>query len=694
MNKVVVIDDTEEENVSDEPFMPSRTEIAEEEITPESVEVEKPVRDHPLNPIYEQYMEMQKKYPNVVVLYRLGDFYEIFGEKAKTIGEELELTITGRDFGFPERVPMVGFPYHVTDKYISKITEKHGVLVLEPDAEPKYILSHDEVANMDSEQEKPKRPALEPTALEPIEDEELNKELDGLLSERQRETEEEDEITDEDWEEAESYLYGDEEVEESEQEETAIQPQKEKSIRNRKKKQKPQLSLFDLIDGNAEGQKEETYEDRKEKLIKRVLCGGSGFSQGKFCIVERYNSDPSAREFATFLKDEYGIGGSYGSGLHITYDSKGIRAELIDKENPENNTDFLMNWNEVATKIADYIDNDEYFNSEEKEKYKQFIAERTGTVLERNNAIIDHIIKEAWDRDARGYYRVWFSSLYAGYKYLTDHADEINEELIKRDGISDAYTRGEDFFVYGQALDEKTNFTDNDLKLVERKRELLESAKSGYIGIRIQTYAEYLFLEGTTSTNNGNWVFYFDEFGEEEKFVREHAAEIGKELCLSKGVENLSIDDDCIDVNFYSDFCPKLRENKTDKPAPQKKFNRFKDLAEANRKFFEEYSARTMENPTYSLWGEVQSCTVISNGIYSVSTAGHGGIMVKAELADRILSIEALKAGQKEDGYYCYEEDCDQNIPLRELYDKGILTRDNKYFTRSVVKSEDGEYKQ
>ena len=692
LNKVVVIDDTEEENVSDEPFMPSRTEIAEEEITPESVEVEKPVRDHPLNPIYEQYMEMQKKYPNAVVLYRLGDFYEIFGEKAKTIGEELELTITGRDFGLSERVPMVGFPYHVTDKYISKITEKHGVLVLEPDAEPKYILSHEEAANMDSEQEKPKRPALEP-----IRDEELNKELDGLLSERQRETEEDDEITDEDWEEAESYLYGDEEESvDSEQEETAVQPQKkeEKSIRERKKKQKPQLSLFDLIDGNAEGQKEETYEDRQEKLIKRVLCGGSGFSQGKFRIVERYNSDPSAREFATFLKDEYGIGGSYGDGLHITYDSKGIRAELIDKENPENNTDFLMNWNEVATKIADFIDNDEYFNAEEKEEYKQFIAERMGTVQERNNAIIDHIIKEAWDRDARGYYRVWFSSLYAGYKYLTDHADEINEELVKRDGISDAYSRGEDFFVYGQALDEKTNFTDNDLKLLERKRELLESAKSGYIGIRIQTYAEYMFLEGTTSTNNGNWVFYFDEFGEEENFVRENAAAIGKELCLSKGVENLSIDDDCIDVNFYTDFCPKLREEKTGKPVQQKKFNRFKDLAAANRKFFEEYSARSMENPTNSLWGEVQSCTVIANGIYSVSTAGHGGIMVKAELADRILSIEALKAGQKEDGYYCYEEDCDQNIPLRELYDKGILTKDNKYFTRSVVKSEDGEYKQ
>ena len=686
LNKVVVIEDTEEENVSDEPVMPSRTEIAEEEIKPK----ENPkVRDHPLNPIYEQYMEMQEKYPNAVVLYRLGDFYEIFGDKAKTIGEELDLTITGRDFGLSERVPMVGFPYHVTDAYISKIVEKHSVLLLEPDAEPKYILSHDEAMAFNSEQEKSKRPALEP-----IEDEELNKELDELLSEREQESEEDDdEITEEDWAEAEEYLNNGETGTESEQEET-VQPQKEKSIRERKKKQKPQLSFFDLIDGNAEGQKEETYEDRKEKFIKQILTGGSGVSQGKFRIVENYNSDPSAAEFANFLKNEYGTGGSYGGGIDKEHGSKGLSGKYTDNANPENNIDFFLNWNEVATRIADLIDAGEYFNAEEKEEYKQFLAERTGTDRERNKAIINHIIKEARSRDARGYYRVWCSSLYADYSYLHDHSDEINEEIVKLDGISDSYFRDNDFYVYGQALDKKNNFHESDLEILEHKRELLESAKSGYIGLRIQRYAEYMFLAGTTSTNNGNWIFYFNEFGEEENFVREHAAAIGKELCLSKGVENLSIDDDCIDVNFYTDFCPNLREEheETDvKTTPQSEFNRFKELSERNKAFFEKYSKRPIFQPTDSLWGDVQNCTEIASGIYSVSTSGHGGIMITEELAKYILTSAALKVGQVYDGYYCYEEDCDKNVALRELYDKGILTQDSKYFTESYVKSDDSE---
>ena len=62
------------------------------------------------SPVYQKYMEIQSKYPNYAIAYRLGDFYEVFGENAIKISNELELTLTGRDCGLKERIPMIGFP--------------------------------------------------------------------------------------------------------------------------------------------------------------------------------------------------------------------------------------------------------------------------------------------------------------------------------------------------------------------------------------------------------------------------------------------------------------------------------------------------------------------------------------------------------------------------------------------------------
>ena len=62
--------------------------------------------------------------------------------------------------------------------------------------------------------------------------------------------------------------------------------------------------------------------------------------------------------------------------------------------------------------------------------------------------------------------------------------------------------------------------------------------------------------------------------------------------------------------------------------------------------------------------------------------------MIPQILAPHILSAEALSEGFIEQGYYCYEEDADKNVPLRELYDKGILKRDNDYFTSSYVNTD------
>ena len=80
---------------------------------------------------YLDYIATKEKYPQDVVLYHLGDFYEAFGQDAVTLAKELDLTLTGRDMQLEERVPMVGFPYHVKYKYISKIREKHNVVIME-----------------------------------------------------------------------------------------------------------------------------------------------------------------------------------------------------------------------------------------------------------------------------------------------------------------------------------------------------------------------------------------------------------------------------------------------------------------------------------------------------------------------------------------------------------------------------------
>ena len=76
------------------------------------------------SPLYQRYMKIQAQYPDAVIVWRHGDFYEILGESAVKIAEELALTLTGRDCGLESRVPMVGFPVHSSDVYISKLLEK------------------------------------------------------------------------------------------------------------------------------------------------------------------------------------------------------------------------------------------------------------------------------------------------------------------------------------------------------------------------------------------------------------------------------------------------------------------------------------------------------------------------------------------------------------------------------------------
>lgn len=88
---------------------------------------------------YDKYHILQQQNPNSAVAYRLGDFYEIMGEKAVEIAREIDLTLTSRDCGLQERVPLVGFPYHAAEIYFNKVSVHHDILVIENNGQTRII---------------------------------------------------------------------------------------------------------------------------------------------------------------------------------------------------------------------------------------------------------------------------------------------------------------------------------------------------------------------------------------------------------------------------------------------------------------------------------------------------------------------------------------------------------------------------
>ena len=91
-----------------------------------------------MSPMMKHYMDVKDQYPDVILMYRLGDFYEMFFDDAVTVSRELELTLTGRDCGLEERAPMCGVPYHAVDVYISRLIAKgYKVAICEQLSDPK-----------------------------------------------------------------------------------------------------------------------------------------------------------------------------------------------------------------------------------------------------------------------------------------------------------------------------------------------------------------------------------------------------------------------------------------------------------------------------------------------------------------------------------------------------------------------------
>lgn len=77
-----------------------------------------------VTPMMQQYLDIKEQYKDCILFFRLGDFYEMFFKDAEIASKELEITLTGKDCGLPERAPMCGVPYHAADSYISKLINK------------------------------------------------------------------------------------------------------------------------------------------------------------------------------------------------------------------------------------------------------------------------------------------------------------------------------------------------------------------------------------------------------------------------------------------------------------------------------------------------------------------------------------------------------------------------------------------
>ena len=77
-----------------------------------------------LTPMMQQYVDTKKEYPDCILFYRLGDFYEMFFDDALTASKELEITLTGKNCGLEERAPMCGVPYHAVDGYLNRLVSK------------------------------------------------------------------------------------------------------------------------------------------------------------------------------------------------------------------------------------------------------------------------------------------------------------------------------------------------------------------------------------------------------------------------------------------------------------------------------------------------------------------------------------------------------------------------------------------
>lgn len=544
-SEVLVIDDTEEETVTDEPVIPKTDE------TPVKTEEESSIA-----PFYRRYLQVQRDNPDSIVAYRMGDFYEIMGEKAEQAANILGLTLTGRKVGLPERVPMCGFPYHVTETYLEKLLERSSVVVVEGENEPIKILSRAEALGQTDEPKKPKPELIEIDDDEPnpfdTEQEQTDEEQPDYVGEIDTRFpitdyygDEEDEPDEEDWNgtEESNYNEGEETVDYDYEEEKQAQKEeksekKGRPIWERLNKPSRQKSLFDDLEPKT----------AEEELTEYILKGGSNVSGSKIRIYDEYQKNPYEQDFVRFLSKEYGVGGRGGpDGIDEMHDGKGIRFSKKDKETGETIA-VSLKWDQAAVKIANLIDEDNYLNEEEAKEYATLVRFRN----ERKSANGDDELVKVMARQIVEYGTAHtYSERYSDYPgfldegliFFSQHTEEIIKEVEKYDEVISAANTNYPYLNISFKLPYCPVWQARE----ERIRQREEKVKD-YVDRFTRQCAD-----GYKPSNDKNVVLTVtaDELPENEfLFLKDYRDEFTKYCLKQKGVENVDLSMQRIEITF------------------------------------------------------------------------------------------------------------------------------------------------
>ena len=651
-NEVAVIDDTEEDYVTDEPVLPKADEqpVAQEEKTT-------------VLPYYAEYLRVQKANPDSIVVYRLGDFYEVMGEKAEQAATILDLTLTGRNVGLDERIPMCGFPYHVADRYFGKLTESVSVVVVEPDAEPFKILSRAEAR---------KTPEL--VELSPEESEELDR-----IFPEQEETEEqpdyvgeidtrfpidndygdEDEPTDEEIEEAFEAAKeeeSDEETEDYDYEEDKKQTKETKPknrgkpIWERRNRPSMQRSLFDAFD-------EKTPE---EKFTEQILKDGSGVSGGKIRIYTEYMKNPYEKDFARFLSREYGIGGRGGpDGIDEMHDGKGMRFSKKNIETEEVEIAVNLKWEQVAVKIADLIDGDNYLNEREQKEYATLVRFRE----ERQSAkddddLIKIIARQIVEYGTSHTYGEKYSDyphfLGEATQFYTQHYEEVNAELIKFDEVK-SVGKGNIYPYSSPNLSFKLPYCPLWQAKEARLRECDERIKEYADKFTRKCADEY---RPTYDKNVVLTVTPEDISSREYLFIKDNREDFIKYFLKQKGVQDVNLSMQKIEITFDRRYIESLIAGKEQTPEERGKIRKIangiiaegiKESTEGNYiTFFEDFGA--------------DKDFVIAHRKEIADE-----LCLREEVSDVEMTDECFDVNYYTDCLWNYKDEKDDSLPVRDL---------------------------
>ena len=587
-NEVAVIDDTEEDYVTDEPVLPK----ADEQPAKQEEKVETPT----VSPFYQRYAEIQKDNPDCIVTYRMGDFYEIMGKKAEQAAEILGLTLTGRNVGLPERVPMCGYPYHVADTYLEKLIEKTSVIVVELDAEPFKILSRAEAG-------------VEHTLVEATkeESEEFERAFAEKESDEQSEPEtEDDEPTDEEIEEAfaaaeaeendgeSDYDSEDYDYEESRKPAKTEKPEnKGKRMFERRNRPSMQKSLFDAFETKTP----------EQELTEQILKGGSGVSGGKVRIYTEYLKNPYEKDFVRFLSKEYGIGGRGGpDGIDEMHDGKGIRFSKKNTETGETEVAVNLKWEQAAVKIADLIDEENYLNDEEKEEYDTLVRFRE----ERSSAksdddLIKIIARQIVEYGTSHTYGEKYSDyphfLGEAMQFYTQHYEEVNAELIKFDEVK-SVGKGNIYPYSSPNLSFKLPYCPLWQAKEARLRECDERIKEYADKFTRKCADEY---QPTYDKNVVLTVTPEDISSREYLFLKDNREDFIKYFLKQKGVQDVNLSMQKIEITFDRRYIESLIAGKEQPPEERGKIRKIangiiaegiKESTEGNYiTFFEDFGA-------------------------------------------------------------------------------------------------------